>query len=287
MPVLYLDVLLALNLFIDFLLLAATARLMRLPHRRWRLVAAAAFGAASCCSILLPLSAWLAAVWKLLAAVCMVLIAFRWEGTLPFVKRLAVLCVLSTVFAGVSMALYLFAAPAGFYVIGGVVYYDISPLLLIALTVISYGAIRLYDRFTRKNEPRGRAYRLHVQRNGQSICLRALYDSGNNLSEPFSGAPVAVAAFEAVRPLLSPAEQETVRSMWKATVPIHTDGVRLRAVPYHTVSGGGLLPALCPDRLQLEGTTGTRDVTGAYLGVCETLGRGEYTVLIGSALTEP
>lgn len=36
MPVIYIDVLLALNLWIDFILLLATARILRLPRRRWR-----------------------------------------------------------------------------------------------------------------------------------------------------------------------------------------------------------------------------------------------------------
>ena len=46
MPVIYIDVLLALNLFIDFLLLSVTARIRRRPHRRWRTVLGALFGAA-------------------------------------------------------------------------------------------------------------------------------------------------------------------------------------------------------------------------------------------------
>ena len=54
MPVIYIDVLLALNLFIDFLLLSVTARIRRRPHRRWRTVLGALFGAACSCLIFLP-----------------------------------------------------------------------------------------------------------------------------------------------------------------------------------------------------------------------------------------
>ena len=38
MPVIYLDVLVVLNWFIDFLLLSSTSRILRLPFKRWRLV---------------------------------------------------------------------------------------------------------------------------------------------------------------------------------------------------------------------------------------------------------
>ena len=54
MPVIYIDVLLALNLWIDFILLLATARILRLPRRRWRMVLGALLGAATSCLIFLP-----------------------------------------------------------------------------------------------------------------------------------------------------------------------------------------------------------------------------------------
>ena len=54
MPVIYLDVLLAVNLLIDFLLLSATAYLLHIPVKRWRLVISAVIGAASAALIFLP-----------------------------------------------------------------------------------------------------------------------------------------------------------------------------------------------------------------------------------------
>ena len=51
MPVIYIDVLLALNLWIDFILLLATARILRLPRRRWRMVLGALLGAATSCPV--------------------------------------------------------------------------------------------------------------------------------------------------------------------------------------------------------------------------------------------
>ena len=87
--------------------------------------------------------------------------------------------------------------------VGGVVYYDVSPLTLVLLTVVSYGALCLYDRFTRKKAPLGRDYRLLVTCGGRTAAVRALYDSGNSLTELFSGSPVAVvrrAALESVLP---------------------------------------------------------------------------------------
>lgn len=284
----YLDVLLAVNLFIDFVLLESTARLLRLPHKRWRVVAGAAAGAASCCIILVPLSAVWLAIFKLAAAAVLIRTAFAWRGVLPYIKQLVVFFVLSTVFAGVAMALFVFAAPVGLYVIGGVVYYDVSPLMLTALTVLSYGIIRLWDRFTRKREPVGRDYRLRATLAGRTVELRALYDSGNGLTEPFSGAPVAVAAYKSVEPLLSLSLRETMRGLLEGapdTGAAMQAGLRL--VPYQSVGGTGLLPAFRPDALGILPENGPeRAVTGAYVAVCDTLGRGDYEVLVGIDLMD-
>ena len=110
MPVIYIDVLLALNLFIDFLLLAATARVLRLPIRRWRMVAGALIGAASACLVFLPdPPAPLSLLIKLLSAAAIVAVAFRWNGPAAYIKRITVFFIISTVFAAFLHLVFLSA----------------------------------------------------------------------------------------------------------------------------------------------------------------------------------
>lgn len=282
MPVIYLDVLLALNLFIDYLLLRATARLLRLPCRSARLLLGAAIGAACACVILLPpLPAPLDLLLRLSGAALLVLAAFAWHGVAAFAKRVGVFLLLSALFGGLAWALYLFAAPDGFYVVNGVVYYDVSPLLLVGLTVAAYAGVRLWDRLTRKSAPAGRDYRLLVEGDAGSVTLRALYDTGNDLKEPFSGRPVAVVQLDALRGALSPAMLDALAAFPDTA---GDGGARLRAVPYRAVGGDGLLPAFCPERLTLTDLRGAADVTGAYIAVCDRLGRGDHDAIIGGGL---
>ena len=291
MPVIYLDVLLALNLFIDFLLLTATGRLLRLPHKRGRLVLGAAIGAASCCLVLIPdLPAPLSLLLKLAAAALIIRAAFRWQGGAAYIKQLLVFLVVSAVFAGLSFALWFFAAPEGFYLLDGVVYYQVSPLLLVALTVFSYLVLSLYDRFTRKNAPEGRDYRLSLTAGGGTVRLRALYDTGHHVTDVFSGCPVAIVRYQALAPCL-PAELKEAVAGAMRTDGFPPDGgnvttavkSRLRMIPLRTVSGTGLLPAFQPSGAPLETTAGKgADVSGIYVAVCDTLGRGEYDAIVGA-----
>ncbi len=291
MPVIYLDVLLALNLFIDFLLLTATGRILRLARKRWRLVLGAGVGAASCCLVLVPaLPGPLSLLFKLAAACLIIRVAFRWQGVRAYIKQLLVFWVASSVFAGLAFALWFFAAPEGFYVLDGVVYYNASPLLLAALTVVSYFALSLYERFTRKRAPEGRDYRLMIDAGAGKAVLRALYDTGHHVTDVFSGSPVAIVRYEALAPCLPEELRQAVRGAMPngGSAPggaIEDAAVksRLRMIPLRTVSGTGLLPAFQP-RSAVLGTPAGRsaDVTGIYLAVCDTLGRGEYDALIGT-----
>ncbi|HJD22562.1 MAG TPA: sigma-E processing peptidase SpoIIGA [Firmicutes bacterium] len=291
MPVIYLDVLLALNLFIDFLLLTATGRILRLARKRWRLVLGAGVGAASCCLVLVPgLPGPLSLLFKLAAACLIIRVAFRWQGVGAYIKQLLVFLVASSVFAGLAFALWFFAAPEGFYVLDGVVYYNVSPLLLVALTVVSYFALSLYERFTRKRAPEGRDYRLTIDAGAGKAVLRALYDTGHHVTDVFSGSPVAIVRYEALAPCLPEELRQAVHGAMLRVSSAPEGAIedaavksRLRMIPLRTVSGTGLLPAFQPRSAELGTLAGwSADVTGIYLAVCDTLGRGEYDALIGT-----
>lgn len=296
MPVIYLDVLIVLNWFIDYLLLSATARILRLPVRRWRIVAGALLGAASSCLIFLPgIPVVLSLLIKLAAASLIVLAAFPWIGFKPYLKQLLVFFVISAAFAGISTAVWFFAAPAGFMVINGVVYYDVPPLLLVGLTVLSYLCIRLYDRFIRKKAPVNREFTLILDCGGGEVPVRALYDTGLHLVEPFSGNPVAVVRYAAIAHALPPALKESLnQGAMPSGEGSEEDGStalavqsRLRLIPFQTVGGNGLLPAFQAKKAEISAPDGRkREVTGIYIAVCPVLGRGEYEALLGSDIIQ-
>lgn len=288
MPVIYLDVLVALNFLIDYLLLSATARILRHPCKRWRMVLSALFGGFFACSILLPaMSFAVQMAVRLVACAMMVLVAFVWNGIMPFAKQIAVLFIVSALFAGLSSALWFYLAPQGFYVFNGVVYYDVSPLLLTALSVICYGVVCLYDRLThRYRSSKKTRYDITVRCEKGEVTLPALLDTGHHVTETFSGQPVVMVSRAAVENILP----TDMLPAWKGAVqPSSATAVkwRIRMVPCQTVGGTALLPAICPIGMQVsDGCGQTKDITGAYVAVCERLGRGDYQALIGSDVAD-
>ena len=60
-------------------------------------------------------------------------------------------------------------------------------------------------------------------------------------------------------------------------------GVNSPVRAFRSVGGDGLLPAFRPEHLTVVAENGAnRDATGAYVAVCEELGRGDYDALVGT-----
>ena len=265
-PIIYLDVLVALNWLIDYLLLSLTARLSHSPFRRLRAVLGAALGGVAACRILLPLPPLLSFLFHVATAVLIVTVAFRPDGVRRALRRIAVFYVVSALLSGALTALWYLTDSDVIVASGGVVYWAVSPLWLTVCTVAVYGGIRLYERLTSRTAPAAREYTVVVKdEHGECIC-RALYDTGLHLREPFSGEPVIV-----------------VHRSQLATPP----EIRLRMIPYRSVGGNGLLTAFRPRSVTLH-TLGAppRDISGVYVALSDEPSGGEYTALIGREIAE-
>ncbi len=269
--VVYADVLVAVNWWIDFLLLTGVARIGGVAVKVWRIVIGALVGGLFSLVLLLPpLSAWLTIGLKFIAAAIMTLISFGWHRRRRFIKMLLLLFGVSSGLAGLCSALYFYVAPSRLYVFNGMVYYDISPWLLIGLTVLCYGILTGIEHIGRRRAPRDTMYTVTVLHHNRSVTVRCLYDSGNHLVEPFSNRPVMVVEKMALDGLLE---------LPKNDMELPFNG-EWRLIPFGSIGGDGVLPAFMPEKVMVSNIV----LPACYVAICERLGQGEYQGLIGTAL---
>lgn len=280
MPIVYADVLIALNWLTDFLLLCATACLLHIPSRRICLTLSSFFGGVYALVLLLPpLPSLMRFVADLAVAVGMVFIAFPHYPLKMRIKQTLVLFLVSALFSGIVSAFGNLFLGEYVCVNNGAVYVDISPLMVAIFAMISYTFVRVLEYVIQKRMPKGGEYRLTVRDDKAVFEGRALCDTGLRLREPFSGAPVIVMEREKVLSCVSD-EVKTALEETKAHA-------RVRMIPYRTVSGAGVLPAFRPRRVQIERFgEKRRDITGVYVALCDDLGRGEYEALVGNDCCE-
>ena len=200
----------------------------------------AAAGGASSLVILLPsLPLTLSSTIKLALGAVLVLIVF---GRERFVKNALVFFVINVIFAGVMLILSLFLSPLSMIYNNGTVYFDISFLALLSFTAAAYLVIRVLRYFLDVKFNADRIYSLTFQYEDVSRKLQAFADSGNTLTDFFTGKPVIIC------------DKSTCASLFPEFDINNLELVKgLRLLPYSTINGSGIIPVFKPDLITIDG----------------------------------
>lgn len=261
MQTIYIDVLIVLNIYVNYILLRITAKLTHAQLRAGRCIGASVYGSLYSLLILAPeLPAWIVTGIKLLAAVTVVGAAFGIHSRRYLLMNTAAFFSANFILAGGVFAAYTWLG-AGYVYIGNTCFYiDLSLAVLIVSTAVMYGAVAIVKRFTDRI-PAG-DYRVIVRYRDKVTELTGIADTGNVLTDYFTGAPVVIC---------------DSRSMERMTghVIAGTEGLPrgFRLLPCSTVSSSGVIPIFRPDEvLIVDRTSGTRRTADVAVGFGETGG---------------
>lgn len=241
----YGDVLAAINFTVTLVLLRLCGIILGCRSGKIARILAAVLGAAASFIIFVPMgSVALQLLYRLAVSVLIIGVAFPSHSLRYLLRSIGVFYVTSFLMAGVVAALVWLFPAAGFCTANGAIYFNIRPLVLLGATAVAYGVISLYDRFTARRTAPQALYRLAITRKGETVRVFALADSGNNLTEPFSGLPVVVSDAASVWPLLNGEERRAVQE--QDTISALPG---MRWILCHTVTGETLLPAFRADHV--------------------------------------
>ena len=264
----YVDVLLSINLFVDYFLLLSVKYFFALPAVRLRLLLGSLCGAAGSMIIFLPhLPSPLSFLLNFIICSAMVSVAFLPVRLKKWLRLVVCTYLLCFGYAGAMLAVWTFIAPQKLLIRNAIVYFDVSPLLLAVLTVFLYMVFKLLGKLCGRRENGSLYCRVCIGYQGKRTELYGKIDTGNTLTEPFSGDPVLVACAEALLPLgrLPPEE--------------------MRVIPYGTLAGQGLLYAFRPEELLITYQKKKYSVQPCFVAVYEgQLERGCYQALLSPEL---
>lgn len=243
--VIYADVLLVVNLYINYLLVRCTALLLRRKTTPLRGLAAASVGAAGALAIFLPeLHPVIAVFFRVGLGAVVTLVLFGRQKRMDMLISLLLFLAVSFGFAGGMMALWYFAAPLGMYYSNGTAYFDIPIGAAAVITAVLYGGFRLTGYIIKRRRPAQHS-RVTLKRDGAEISLDGLEDTGNSLRDSFSGKPVVLASLAAVRSITPQSAVNYHEGKYD-----QLEGIRL--VPCRTVTAEGLVPVF-PAELSVDG----------------------------------
>jgi len=247
MEVIYADSLFILNLIIDYLLCLVSARVCGLYLKRLRYFLAALIGAAYSVLSLLPGFDFLSrGTMKLVSALGMCAVAYGKEQA--WLRCSTVFLAVSAAFGG---AVWAISAANGMSYFPGV-YLPVSLKALVLSFAICYAVISLIFRKKLSSLERRRAeVELHFL--GKRACFTALYDSGNSLSDPVSGARVMVVSRRALADVLSPLPSSDAVELLQLANEVPELAGKFRLVSYRALGTEGIIAVFRPEALTIDG----------------------------------
>lgn len=258
MKSIYIDVLLTVNVFIDFILILCTKKALCINTTFKRMLLASLLGGAqSLIALLPPLPFIINIPIDILCAAAIIFCSFGKCTFKNFIKRTAVFLSLSFSFCGIMLFLYNAFRPNGMEVYNDIVYFNISPVLLIILTLVCYYILKLTKILTKGGNSSG-VSNIEIKVNEQSFLFSAKIDTGCNLTEPFSGDYVIVAE----------------KNLFDGFTP---DETKTRVIPFESLGGNGIVKGFPPDEVKIDGKEIGKNI---YIGICNNVLKGDVKAII-------
>ena len=283
MTTIYVDVLIILNIYVTYFLLKATSKFTHTKASTKRIIIASLIGSFASLTILLPpMSSLLNLVIKLVAALVIVAIAFGFKNKKSFIKLILFFYIMNFIFAGVMLGVWLIFSPTFMYYNNAVFSIDFSPLYLVICTIISYIIVSIVRYFMDRKNFCSKKYNINIKQNSKTVNLKGLADTGNSLSDFFTGKSVIICNYSSLIPLFS---QQIADMIIEDTVLEENNFSQatkslkgLKILPYSTVNSKGTLIAFEPDDLIINSEDDTiHKQVNALIGISiDNIGNKDY-----------
>lgn len=277
--VIYLDVLILINLYVTYFQILAVSVFTHRKTVWYRKLSAAGIGAVASLSIFIPQEMVLTlTLLKIFLCALIAFVAFGYTGFRAYAVSVLFLMLVSFVFSGLMLCVWLFAAPMKMLFINGTVYFGVDTMTIILSTCAAYGVVRIIRYILDKNGKTDGKYTVIIKNNGRECRLSALADSGNGMVDCFSGLPVIVCRRDMCADVSPPAIE-----MLENNSDISDIGTQMikgvRIMPFSTVGKGGLICMFKAESVVIDDETNEEKYpVNALIGIVIG-GRQEYEAI--------
>lgn len=264
MRTVYVDVLITVNFMIDLMLILCVRRFLHIKTKLWRVILSAVLGGFLSLIALLPsIPAILNILLDITSAALLVTVAFGKTDFKSFIKRTILLFSVSFFFCGIMVFVYTAFKPKGMEVYNDVVYFNISPILLIILTLVCYYLMLIFQKFS-KGKLGKQICTVNLSFGNSEAEFSAMIDTGCEVKEPFSGEYVIIA------------EKSCLESV--TSLPLQK-----RVIPFDSLGGKGILDGIKADGIKID----SKEITNRiYIGICDGVLKGDVKAIVPYAIVK-
>lgn len=254
----YADVLVITNIYFTYFFIKILSLVFHLKTNAKRVAFASVAGGISALSILLPINDYIITILKLAAVFFIVLICGFSKDKYDVIKYSLTFILINIVFTGLCFALWRISSGKMIYVKNFTVYFDISLIMLIIITILVYFIMTIADYFLINRRNLSGIYTISFSLFNRDYSLNGIVDTGNNLYDYFSGRSVIICKSNELLGLYNELLNQNINS-----------GFRL--IPYATISGDSLIPIKSLQGIKITDENGKCKEVRACIGItsCE------------------
>lgn len=245
----YIDVLLLLNTYINYLLLSLTAKILHIKLRFKRCIITSFFASFLSFFYFLPeYSDAVIVILRVTASVAITFIAFGKSNIFSCFKNSLFFSGIYFIFSGFVSFISGFKLFSGYIGVRNMTAYSsVSMIYLVILAGVFYIFISIAERFFLAETSFAGGFEVIIKNGNDEVRLKGIADTGNTLVDCFSGKSVIVTGREALLSITGMAVNNSENTLLTGQ---HLRGYRV--IPYSTCSQSSVLPVFIPDKVVIR-----------------------------------
>ncbi len=235
--------------------------------------------------ILAPsMNAVIAFVARLAISCIIVLLSFNVKSIRNYFRCYFMFIIVSFLLAGVIFFAGSLVDRQKLYCNNGYVYMDFSVGAVIMIVCAVYMLIKSLNSKMYSRRTGDIIFNVNLEYNGRNVSFAALYDSGNSLTDVFTGKPVIIASCDSIYPFFDSAIMISVNNLLEGKI---SDDIpeKIRLLPVRTLGNELILPAFSADRAIVSNETYRRIINNPCVAISPDSFIGKkYTGLINESV---
>lgn len=226
--VIYVDVLIVVNLLVNYFLILATINFLRKKVKLWRILLASFAGSVFSLYIFLPqINLIFEIIIKIVLCMLISAISINIKPYKQFLKFSGVLFFVTCAYAGVMIVFWKLFKPDGIIINNSVVYFNISPVYLVVFSCVSYILFLILFKIFSRNNPCAAECEIAVFYKNNKAQFKAIIDTGNSVCDIFGKSEIIIVDKSVLDSLFNKYDEDVK--------------CRYRAIPYNSITASGIL----------------------------------------------
>lgn len=280
MPVIYIDVLFAVNFLVNYLLLRVCCIFSGLKVYKYRIISGSIIGACYAVLVFFPDFTLIhSTVYKLLISMLIIAVSSPFFSVRSYLKTLLVFYAASFAFGGCVLGIFYFSnvgARLGAVYSNGILYFNLPWTILVLSGVVFYTSVKLFTIITKRNmQGKNLKKKILLYFKENFIEVTALMDTGNSLVDPVSLSPVIIVEYKLLKNLFSKDIRDDLDRIGNENIEwimndVTHKGLPVRLIPFASLGKeNGLLLGFVPDKIEIYDNCGIRIIDKCVVGIYE------------------